>query len=229
VIRPAAFLCGLLLAAAPAAAQDTDSQMMRNLGDGVPSGVAAAARFVSGLAECSARDQLSRARDTLRRLPASDASDKNLFWIAMLGNGCVANNDRLRYSVRYLRGPVAEYLLKRDFDIVTWKAKGKPAKVYTTPSNDKLDGLTADTRSAVIFTEVGNCVVTAAPGAATTLFQSARDSADEKAAFAALSPTLAGCIPPKVELRMSKFQLRGYLAEAAYRHAVSAPASEAAR
>src|SRR3546814_1008467 len=114
------------------------------------------------------------------------------------------------------------------FDRSTGAPKGRPAKIYDAPSNDGLDRLSPGTRSAVIFNEVGACVVTATPGETAALFQTERGSEAEKAAFAALTPTLAGCLPPKIELRISKFELRGYLAEAAYRYAVTAQTNKAA-
>src|SRR3546814_13436781 len=103
--------------------------------------------------------------------------------LAMLSNSCVKSEDRLRYSVRYLRGPVAEFLLKRDFDLATWAPKGRPAKIYDAPSNDGLDRLSPETRSAVIFNEVGACVVTATPGETAALFQTERGREAEKAAL----------------------------------------------
>src|SRR3546814_15121365 len=75
----------------------------------------------------------------------------------------------------------------------------------------------SDWSSDVCSSDLGACVVTATPGETAALFQTERGSEAEKAAFAALTPTLAGCLPPKIELRISKFELRGYLAEAAYR------------
>src|SRR3546814_10373155 len=110
----------------------------------------------------------------MRRMPASDRSDADLYWIAMLSNSCVKSEDRLRYSVRYLRGPVAEFLLKRDFDLATWAPKGRPAKINDAPSNDGLDRLSHATSSAVIFNDVGACVVTAPPGETAALFPTDR-------------------------------------------------------
>src|SRR3546814_6828153 len=113
--RGASILLCLMLTVSPVAAQDTDALMMRNIIDGVAPEDAAAGRFLADFADCAAADQQSRARDAMRRMPASDRSDADLYWIAMLSNSCVKSEDRLRYSVRYLRGPVAEFLLKRDF------------------------------------------------------------------------------------------------------------------
>src|SRR3546814_13070693 len=86
----------------------------------------------------------------------------------------------------------------------------------------------SDWSSDVCSSDLGACVVTATPGETAALFQTERGSEAEKAAFAALTPTLAGCLPPKIELRISKFELRGYLAEAAYRYAVTAQTNKAA-
>src|SRR3546814_17444790 len=107
------------------------------------------------------------------------------------------------------------------FDLATWAPKGRPAKIYDAPSNDGLDRLSPETRSAVIFNEVGACVVTATPGETAALFQTERGSEEEKAAFAALTPPLAGCHPHKIALRIRTFALPRHIAETAYTPAVT--------
>src|SRR3546814_16770990 len=122
--------------------------MMRNIIDGVAPEDAAAGRFLADFADCAAADQQSRARDAMRRMPASDRSDADLYWIAMLSNSFVKSADRLRYSVRYLCGPLAEFLRKRDFDLEILAPIGRPAKTYVTTSNHGLHRMSPERRVA---------------------------------------------------------------------------------
>lgn len=221
----------LSLISAPAIAQGTDTQIMQNIVNDVAPTDVAGTRFVSNFANCAAASpkQANRVKDVLRQLPGSAASDKNLFWMAIGSDNCAKSSEILRYSVRYLRGPIAEYVLKRDFSLSNWATKGTPAEIYAMPSNDDLAKMTGESRNAVIYTKIGECIVTNTPASVSALLSADRGSAEEKAAFTAITPALTGCVPKGVEVRLSKFQLRGYLAEAAYRYAAQAPSKEVTR
>lgn len=221
----------LSLMSAPAFAQGTDTQIMQNVINDVAPTDGAGIRFVSNFASCAAAsaDQENRVKDIFKRLPGSTASDKDLFWIAIGSDKCAKSSEILRYSVRNLRGPIAEYALKRDFNLSNWAAKGTPSEIYAMPSNDELAKMTGESRNAVIYTKLGECIVTNTPASVGALLSADRGSAEEKAAFTTITPALTGCVPKGVEVRLSKFQLRGYLAEAAYRYAVQTPSKEVTR
>ena len=203
----------------PAAAQDSDTLMMGNINGDVSPVRPADIRFMHEFASCAVGGKT----DILRRLPASRQSDQSLFNAAYWSTSCVEQSDKLRFSVRYFRGIVAEQLLERDFDLSSWRPRREPSRVYDTPTIDQLSDLSAETRSSVIRNEIGLCAARAAPAAVAALFATEPSSAAENAAFGAVVPALSGCIPAGVEMNMSPFEIRGFLAEGAYRFAVTQP------
>jgi len=210
-----------LLLSQPAHAQDTDQQQMMAMDGALPQS-AESVRAVYAYGVCAARDSGFQSKLVLRGFPGSAGSDKALFWIATGSNSCGKAEEPSKFSPRALRGPIAEYYLKRDFDLGSWKPKGRLLTLFDAPDSEKLAGLPADIRASVVLVEIGTCVAQANPAGAAALFVSPVASKEESAAFGALSSTLATCLPPAVELKMSKFQLRSYLAEGAYRAAAAA-------
>lgn len=216
-------LVGLLMATlaalpAAAAAQDTDTQLALSRSAPLPS-APDEIRFAEQLGSCAAGDVRNYAADVLRALPGSEQSLKALFWMVM-ETTCSGHND-FQFAPRSLRGPLAEYFLKRDFDTRTWSQKRRPQQVYVAPDNAKLEKLPDDVRANVILVEIGSCVAKSNPSAMTSLLNARVTSTEEDAAFSNISPTLAKCVPAGVQLKMSKFQLRGYLAEGTYRAAAA--------
>lgn len=215
-----AVLAGSFLAL-PALAQDTDTQQMAARNIAMP-GDAESIRFVQAFGLCAARDANNQSRIVLRSLPGSAASDRALFGTATVSVSCVKYGDALKYSPSSLRGPVAEYFLKRDFDPASWKPKNRSLALYESPDSEKLARLPADIRANIVMVEIGSCVAKADPTGVAALFAASVTSAEERAAFAKLSSALSTCLPPAVELKMSKFLLRGILAEGTYRAAAAA-------
>nr|WP_166176369.1 hypothetical protein [Altererythrobacter segetis] len=200
------------------AQMDTDTAQLNNVRANVIPNSAAEIDFVTKFAQCAGGER--GGANLLRLLPASQQSDRSLFFMTDSHPNCAPHNDRLTFSVRNYRGVLAELLLESDFDLSTWSARGKPAKIFPAPTNDQLVRLSADSRSAVVMTEIGTCTTQASPAAVAALFATEAGTPAESTAIAAITPALAGCIPPGVEMKISKFQLRGYLAEGAYRYAV---------
>jgi hypothetical protein len=219
LIAPAIACVGLLYGGSAVAQVDTDTMLINNIAGNVMPNSAAEVEFVRKFAQCAGGDR--GADGLLRLLPASQRSDSDLFVMAYSHPSCAPHNDRLTFSVRNYRGVLAEYLLRNDFDLTTWMARGKPAKVFPTPTNEQLSKLSAERRTAMVMTEIGTCAAQAAPAEVAALFATQPGTAEENSAYAAITPALAGCIPPGVEMKISKFQLRGYLAEGAYRYAVA--------
>ncbi len=208
-----------------AAAQDTDVQMMYSIEHGAAPTDPDAVRFVAKFAACAARDVRSYARDVLRRTPGSYRSSKDLYLLATVSNSCVPFQDRLKYSPRYLRGPVAEYFLKVDFALPDWKTRARPASLYTLGDDAEIGKLSPAQKTEMMLVEIGACIWTRNAPAVATLFGTEPASSAETTAFGALSGTMSECLPAGAPLKMSKFQMRGYLAEGAYR-AASAAASQ---
>jgi hypothetical protein len=203
----------------PAMAQFQDIEVLRrnNIEMGKLPSDAESERLVRQAAFCAIDD--ARAKRILRAYPASTRGDEELYY--MLYGASTCDRARLQFSARFSRGPVAEYKLKRDFDLANWTARGKAADVYSTPTNEQLAKLSAETRSEVVMTEIGTCVAQASPTQVAALLMAEPRTSEENAAFSAIMPALAGCIPPAVEMKISKFRLRGYLAEGAYRYAAA--------
>jgi hypothetical protein len=210
-----------VLLSVPAAAQDTDQQMIAAFRAPLPSNAADTA-FAQQFGQCLA-GKSSSAKEVLRSLPASGTSDKALLWMILNDKSC-AGDKTYNFNPRALRGPLAEFYLKRDFDLVRWTPKRSPLKVFRTPTIGELDKMSADQRAGVVMLAIGTCVFNANRARVADLMRTSLGSSQEAAAFAALSPTLAGCVPAGTQLKATKFQLRGYLAEAAYRGAAEPPA-----
>jgi hypothetical protein len=217
-------ISAIVLACLPFAESGTWAQLTsyevlwrENIEQGKRPGDGKAEAYVRKVTLCAVWDQ--SAETIMRSYPASAKSDQTL--AGMIDGGRTCGDDRMQFSARYSRGTVAEYMLKRDFDLATWKSRGKLTKVFPTPTNDQLAKLSADSRSAIVLTEIGECVVKASPRGVGALLTAEPGTPEENAAFSAVTPALADCIPPGVELKMSKFELRGYLAEGAYRYAAA--------
>jgi hypothetical protein len=119
------------------------------------------------------------------------------------------------------RGPVAEVLFVADFAVAQATRARRNIRVFARPTDAELQQLSPFSRAATLMVEVGECVARADRESARALILSDVGDDQEKQAFSALTPSLSGCIPPGFELKISKFQLRGYIAEGAYRAAVT--------
>ena len=211
----------LTFLAAPAAAQDTDQQFISAFEAPLPS-TPEDRSFVHQFGTCAAGSQQFYAKDVLRSLPASGPSDKALFWMVMSSNSC-GKGKTYNFNPRALRGPVVESYLKRDFDLDAWKSRRTPIKTFAMPTIGELEKLSADQRAAVVMLAVGACVFKAAPAQVGALLRTSVSSPQEGAAVAALAQPLSTCVPAGSQLKMSRFHLRGYVAEAAYRSAAAPP------
>ena len=212
----------VMLASGSAVASAEDYNVLELRARAAPApGDARARQFVHEFGMCIAEDR--DAANVLGEIPASDHSNDALFMLAEGQTGCVELNDRLRYAPRFLRGPIAEYWFKKHF---SGEAEARRLiAVYPEPSNEELDRLSPDEKSGVIMIDVAQCVAKGNPSGTTALFDTEVSSAAETEAFAALAPVLSGCVPPGVQLQFGKFQLRGFLAEGAYRVAAAARAA----
>ena len=155
--------------------------------------------------------------DALSVLPRSDQSKNQLFDLAT-GGGCVSWQDSIRYSPMYLRGPIAESYL----EAIESKQKlpRKAVRIYAEPTSDEMAKLKPDVRTAVALVAVGSCVDKSEHEMTMRVFETQPDSDGEGQALANLTGTLSTCIPPGIQLKFSKFILRGVLAEGAFRNAI---------
>jgi hypothetical protein len=125
---------------------------------------------------------------------------------------CGPENRRPIVGARFMRGGAAEYML-RDGDL--------DQDVFAMPTNPELEALSPDTRSAVIFIQIGECAARANPTGVEALLATDVGSAEERAAFASVVPSLGACVPAGIDFALPRLLARAYLAEGAYRNAVA--------
>ncbi len=135
--------------------------------------------------------------------------------------GCDYGGGQIEFSVRYMRGGVAEALLEQDFGNLGGKARRKPAALFHTADIADPASLSDESKGSIGMILFGQCVAHPAPGDVAALFGTIVGSSDENAVFKKLSPAMASCAPSGNIPNTSGLQMRGYLAEGAYREAVA--------
>lgn len=119
-----------------------------------------------------------------------------------------------------LRGALAEQLFKADFGSIGAHPRREEIEVFRIDATE-LDGLDATTRRRLDLVAFATCVAASAPEKSDAALKTAPGSAEEVAAFAALQPTFAPCLAEGERLDMGKAELRGAVAEGAYRLALA--------
>lgn len=116
-----------------------------------------------------------------------------------------------------LRGAIAEAVLQHgNGRRVPWVAP------FTIASAADVAALEERGRSALRALDFAQCIVAASPAAVETLLDTLPTTAPEDRAFRQLTPHLGPCLPAGARMSIVKPQLRGFLAEAAYRRAYAA-------
>jgi hypothetical protein len=118
---------------------------------------------------------------------------------------------------RFLRGAAAEYLLENP-------AAPQSRRTFAMPGNEQLMRLDPNTRNPLLFIQIGECTARTNLSGVMALLATEVGSAEERAAFTAVRPSVAGCVPAEVTFQVSRLLIRGYLAEGAYRNALAARA-----
>lgn len=217
-----AVLVAAALAASTASAQDTDALMMMGRSSTAPEipEDSEALRATYALADCLA-GQNPNALQVLASIPYSENEFRNAFWGSFEGTTCRRTHESAPVSVRLLRGVIAERLLHSGNNSA---ATGRAARQqpFAMPGGPDLAGLDGRTRSAITLIQFGECVARADSAGLDLFLATNPTTPEERTAFAALQPALAGCIPQGASIRMSARQMRGYMAEGAYRNFVMA-------
>jgi len=161
-------------------------------------------------------EQRTDAIKFLSTLPESKEENKQANRIST--SSCL-HGGILKFRANLLRGTVAELLLKED-----QKALHRAGVKYTfdAPSGDALSSAPGGQRTAVALVLFGQCVAHDKPEAVKLLLNTPVESRAEFAAFAPLKDAMTKC--STVDFKADRFQMRGYLAEGAYRNVVK-PAS----
>lgn len=201
-------LGGLAFAQAEAQthAQDESIRAMRSYG-----------RCVVELSPSSSRRVLgqppgSRQERALLRAVAND--------LCLDGQGAV---ERLDFEPQMLRGAIAEAILR--LDALPRKPGQRVDHVppFAALTSADIAALDEKSRAALWGLEFAQCIDLAAPETVTALFKTDPASPQEGQVFQQLRAYMGPCVPQGQQMTISKPQLRGFLAEAAYRAASAAP------
>jgi hypothetical protein len=162
--------------------------------------------------KCAAKDEQGAER-LLASVPDTKDAWRTVAWLAQT-SGCL-NNGQLRFKPILMRGPVAEYLFERMrlAPAKYWARK----KIFEAPDSLTLASVNPAERAEVALILFGQCVGTKDMSSVKALLATRPNTPDETAAFAKLSPAFGSCAEKDVSLKLNRFQLRGYLAEGAYR------------
>lgn len=163
--------------------------------------------------------------ETAKVLATLPGSDDEAAIISKASKPDCLDNDRasmLRFNPHAIRGPLAEGFLKRDFDIATGIQR-RAVAARTFPLVDEATLEQQPPLFAVVLRRLafGQCVEKGDPVGTLAVFKTKVESAEERVALAALQPALGKCLEAGRSMKMSRFELRGYLAEGSYRNLAS--------
>lgn len=138
---------------------------------------------------------------------------------------CLADSAQLAFPSSLLRGPLYMALYRREFSGREPAILAEPidfaAKAGIMPDNPKRDEFVA-------LHGIADCVVRADPALARAAVLAPVRTSAETAAYAAVAPRLANCLPGGQQFRFNRLILGGLLAEALYLD-TAATATDAAK
>ncbi|HEX8654191.1 MAG TPA: hypothetical protein VF693_03080 [Allosphingosinicella sp.] len=214
-------LAGAALAVSPALAQRIQT---RGPTGPEPAPTAESVRANFAYASCLLRSNRTTPR-ILSLVPNTPEEQRSAFGVVMLTtSSCEGSGRRSPTSRIALRGMIAELLLERDFDVATGRRLDSPVRRFDMPTVAAAQRLPADAQAALTMLVIAECAVRANRAGAAQLFTTDPVTPQERAAFTALVPAIGGCIPQGANLSIQPRQMRGYLAEGAYRVLAAAPA-----
>ena len=160
----------------------------------------------------------SRTRRVLSLVPGSKEERGLLRSVA--DDRCInghGGSQYLYFEPQMLRGAIAEAILKLDGKRASKHNGADEAAPFSTLSAEDLAGLSQEGRTSIFALDVAQCLIASDPIAVSALLGTYPTSPEESQAFAKLSLRLGPCIPNGKQVTLAKPQLRGALAEAAYR------------
>jgi hypothetical protein len=166
---------------------------------------------------CVVREDPAKSRRVLT-VPPGSAEERALLK-RISTDRCLSGQGQVFYidfEPQMLRGVIAEVVLDLD------GPKGKLAPPFTGLTPETIASLDEKGRSALRALDFADCIVGVAPDAVTAALKTRPASSKEAQAFQRLGPHLSPCLPQGARMTLAKPQLRGFLAEAAYRAAYAA-------
>lgn len=213
-------LSAAALAASPVAAQRVQERGAAGA-ERPPTAELVRANFA--YATCLLRSNRTAPR-ILALIPNTPDEQRSAFGAVMLTSSACGGSDRVAPTSRIaLRGMIAELLLERDFDVASGRRLDSTARRFDMPTVAAAQRLPADAQASLTMLVIAECAVRADRAGAARLFATNPVSPEERAAFTALVPAISGCIPQGANLSIQPRQMRGYLAEGAYRVLAAAP------
>ena len=212
-----ALLLSLGFMGSGAGAQDTHAMSIL---DAVDDGRSAFPKDATALRRIHAYGRCVGSSEPASLLSDYPASAGDLRTLSGTARFSSCGGDNLRFPRRALRGIMAEYLFERHMD-ADGKLKHTPAKVFRSPTTSELERMPPEVKASIVFVEIATCVGRANLPGVRQLLATPVATPEERAAFAALVPSIGNCVPAGVDLRMHRMMFRGFLAEGAYRAAAT--------
>ena len=165
----------------------------------------------------------SQSRQVLGHAPGSAAERNLLREIASdrctNGQGAL---EELLFQPQMLRGAIAEQIFHDDVVRLGARPRRTLVAPFTGLTAEEIAALSDSGRSSLRALDFAQCVMTAAPDGVVALLGTRPTTRAEERAFQQLSAHFGPCLPQGAQMTIAKPQLRGFLAEAAYRHAYAA-------
>lgn len=166
---------------------------------------------------CVAFRSRHRAERVLATLPSSAEERQVLGQVARAGCLDDMDVDLLSFHPQLLRGAMAEAYFEADFGQVGGPPRRAMATPFPSVTAKQVAALPARGPKILRALVFAHCVVEAAPDDVVALLRTDPATPAEEAAFGSLLPRFAPCLDAGVRLEVSRPQVRGILAEAAYR------------
>ena len=198
----------------PALAQETGTLITRKAAQIDGNSVADSRRAMEDFAKCLVSREGGRV-SKLIDLPV-DTKDAENALDAIYGqtDECLSDG-QLRMNELGLRGAIFQALYERDYSANA--VLSFPAELQTGYRNNYPAELSDKARMYVSLNHFSECVARADPNGVRQLITSRVGSSTETTSFTALLPKLSACIVKDNEIRFSKSNLKGFLAEGLYR------------
>ncbi|MDF7773885.1 hypothetical protein P1X14_01390 [Sphingomonas sp. AOB5] len=184
-------------------------------GNRVPVATESAVESTQAFVACAAND-LTLVQGLFGAMPGTSGESDAI--AALLSKGCRTMGD-FAVDPATVRGSMAEALFERDYGTLDGAARPGKVSMFTMPMPGSYQSLYPRTRYAIGMLAYGDCIVQAAPKESVAMMLTAPGSSNERTAFSALAPVMGECLNDGDKITFTRTQLRGVIAEAAYRKA----------
>lgn len=219
---------GLSVGGGASAQQESGTRLPKDQEWEVTESQAKAIQTTHRMAECVVKSRGDQWSQVLAEVPGTAVEAEKTRRLAVEADTCLGmvaggayDLTQLRFKPSVLRGPIAEALLERNFYSAV-RRRDKLARPFEMGSAIARPEMSDRTRTSLIVLDFAECVYRSAAADTNALFATEPASPAEKAAIDRLVPRLGPCLSTGMEFTFNPLFLRGALAEAAYRHAVTA-------